>query len=375
MAGSKSGITLEKISIRREGCETIITPCVIEITWEAESEEVELRCGTGINRASNLLGWNVSGSFSQADAELYAMMNGGIVVTNATTGEKTAIVKAGDRAPVVTLVGQGRSLSGEWVYVKFVSLQLYHSGGSWTVGEFPVTEFEGFAQEVALIESPTEVANIVHELYGSFAALHAWHPHGNNTTVLGAVALTGQIESVCNEIDTEPLTQATLNRRPTRLGDVLRFDGVDDQLVSAALVPVSPVTRTIAMTVRITEANASLTTPQAVLIGSATSTQIAVADTFWQISGVATNLVYSHRQDWHRVLYVQNATTHQLYIDGVLIGQVTAASATLSTITIGQNGALATLGMEVGALEIYGAVPANAAEIAYLDYHLCQFLG
>lgn len=360
MAGSWNKTKLEQIGIKRAGCNTVAFPCAIELSWEPRTREIELECGNGVDVGNYTLGFDVTASFAQADLDLISILTGKPIITT-VTGSRHLQTGAGDTSPTVTLVGYGRNGAGQYVYVKFTDLVLAPVGGTWTISEFATTEITGFAKFMEYVESPAEIARINSELFSGGNPMAAYHVHEGTVTLFGSPASSGPIDSWCNEFDTQnPLIQATVNKQPSRDGEKIVFDGVDDTLAVAVLSPTistpaltTPIT--IGMTLRITEANASLTTPQVILQGASTAIQLSVADTFWRISGVATNLNYIHRGLWHRVMYVMIGGLHKLYIDGLLIGSVVGTTPNLTSLTLGQVGVTATLGMEVAALHVYQA--------------------
>ncbi|MFZ2488888.1 MAG: hypothetical protein WAZ19_12275 [Anaerolineae bacterium] len=358
MAGSWNKTKLEQIGIKKAGCNTVAFPCAIELSWEPRTREIELECGNGVDVGNYTLGFDVTASFAQADLDLISILTGKPIITT-VTGSRHLQTGAGDTSPTVTLVGYGRNGAGQYVYVKFTDLVLAPVGGTWTITEFAITEITGFAKFMEYVESPAEIARINSELFSGGNPMVAYHVHEGTVTLLNVPVESGVIDSWCNEFDTQnPLIQATLNKQPSRNGAKVVFDGVDDTLAVAVLSPTpnTPALTTpivIGMVVRIAEANASLTTPQVILQGASTAIQLSVADTFWRISGVATNLNFIHGGLWHRVMYVMNGGIHLLYIDGVLIGNVIGATPNLTALTLGQVGVTATLGMEVAALHVY----------------------
>jgi len=360
MAGSWNKTKLEQIGIKRAGCNTVAFPCAIELSWEPRTREIELECGNGVDVGNYTLGFDVTASFAQADLDLISILTGKPIITT-VTGSRHVQTGAGDTSPTVTLVGYGRNGAGQYVYVKFTDLVLAPVGGTWTITEFAITEITGFAKFMEYVESPAEIARINSELFSGGNPLVAYHVHEGTVKLGVSPASSGPIDSWCNEFDVQnPLIQATINKRPSRDGEKIVFDGVDDTLGVAVLSPTpnTPALLTpiaIGMVVRITEANASLTTPQVILQGASTAIQLSVADTFWRISGVATNLNFIHGGLWHRVIYSMDGTLHTLYIDGVLIGAVLGTTPNLTSLTLGQFGATSTLGMEVAALHVYQA--------------------
>ena len=384
MAGSWNKTKLEQIGIKKAGCNTVAFPCAIELSWEPRTREIELECGNGVDVGNYTLGFDVTASFAQADLDLISILTGKPIITT-VTGSRHLQTGAGDTSPTVTLVGYGRNGAGQYVYVKFTDLVLAPVGGTWTITEFAITEITGFAKFMEYVESPAEIARINSELFSGGNPLVAYHVHEGTVTIGSpAVAVeSGPIDSWCNEFDTQnPLIQATLNKQPSRNGGKIVFDGVDDTLAVAVLSPTpntpaltTPIT--IGMTLRITEANASLTTPQVILQGAATTIGISVADTFWRISGIATNLNFIHGGLWHRVIYTMDGTVHTLYIDGVAIGSVTGTTPNLTALTVGQVGVTATLGMEVAALHVYqatvGGFAGNALR-AIIDDELAKYI-
>jgi len=360
MAGSWNKTKLEKIGIKRDGCQTVAFPCAIELSWEPRVREIELECGNGVDVGNYYLGYDVTASFAQADLDLLSILTGKPIITT-VTGSRHLRSGAGDTSPTVTLVGYGRNGAGQYVYVKFTDLVLSPVGGTWTISEFAITEITGFADNAEFVESPSEITRINSELFSGASPLVAYHVHEGTVTLSNVAVESGAIDSWCNEFDTQnPLIQATLNKQPSRNGQKIVFDGVDDTLAVAVLSPTpnTPALLTpiaIGMVVRIAEGNASLTTPQVILQGASTAIQLSVADTFWRIGGVATNLNYIHGGLWHRVIYTMDATSHGLFIDGVNIGFVAGTTPNLTALTLGQFGVTATLGMEVAALHVYQA--------------------
>lgn len=363
------------IALQREGCNLQFTPCEISLSAEPRTKTISLECGSGVHESMRLQGWEISAEFGQAGLPLFAMLNGGVVQAEAGIGDYV-VIEPGKPLPVVTLVGRMVDDSGVETHYRFLNTSLSPVGIDFNKDDFPVTSLEGFAQKMEVVKY-----NVAPAMMNTADAVVGWnatdlfHAENDNLTLAGVPVTSGQVDNWCNEATATTLfNQATISKRPSRVGNLVRFDGVDDTLNLALPTTGARVTPlVVAMTVKITESNATATA-QTIFQGATSSIGIAATDTFWRISGVATNLNFAHGKTWHRVIYVMNGTAHQLYIDGTLIGAVTGVTPSLTTATLGQTAATATLGMDVGAVEIYRHI-FTASEIAQLDARLCEYAG
>lgn len=373
--------SIKSVSIGRAGCSTPYTPCYMKFSLKPDTSTAEMECGGKKYKATSILGAEGEIETGWVGINLFAMLWGSPVTTNSTTvsGVTTTIsgtaIVGGTTLPTgLTIEAVAQEVNtGKWVIILVTGASITSPPAiDWEMNKAASYTLEFYASEFEVIESDALTApTFMYDWLASLipaAVYHAGHDVTNYT--FGSFPA---VAAVCNEVSkVSDLVQASATRQPSLIGNKLIFDGVDDNLTNSVISPAVTATATIAFVARITETNAT-TTHQTVLQSNIAGVSLAFTDTTVRISGVATNIPFTHNKTWHRYIYVMNGTSHQLWVDGAKVGNpITGVAPNIIALQVGQIAAAATLGMEVTEVSLSRVAITDPAWIAVLDSKLAS---